>query len=142
MVQGNIRSRAALVLILVVVAALTACRTAPVVIGPELTRAELFQRAQEAFDQDRYEVALQYYNAVVERFADQPGVRAEAEYEIAFIAYKQEEYEQALALFQALLERYRSEPEGSLPEWPRVLSVRLVETIEDRLASPGRRDRR
>lgn len=114
------------------------CRTAPVPIPEGLSRAQLFQRAQEAFDLERYAVANQHYHAIIERFPDDAAARVEAEYELAFILYKTERYPEALEAFQALVTRYEGARPNTLPEWPRVLALRLIETIEERMATDRR----
>ncbi len=93
---------------------------------------EMFQRAQEAVDQERWELALRYYREFIRRFPDDRGAIMEAEYEIAFIAYKQGDYEVAHNRFEALLATYEADQSGTLPEWPRVLSERLLEIIAER----------
>jgi hypothetical protein len=54
-----------------------------------------------------------------------------ARYEIAFISYKQGKYEEALKGFQEILDFYETnELDPGFPLWPRVLSKKLIETIE------------
>lgn len=104
---------------------------------------EMFQRAQEAVDRERWETALRYYREFIQRFPDDRGAIMEAEYEIAFIAYKQGDYDVARDRFEKILLAYEEDRTGQLPEWPRVLSERLIEIIDERTA-PGdtRRDSR
>ena len=104
---------------------------------------EMFQRAQEAVDRERWETALRYYREFIQRFPDDRGAIMEAEYEIAFIAYKQGDYDVARDRFEKILLAYEEDRTGQLPEWPRVLSERLIGIIDERTA-PGdtRRDSR
>ncbi len=95
---------------------------------------EFFQRAQEAADQNRWETATLYYEEFLIRFPDDRPSQMEARYELAFIAYKQQDYTRSLELFDALLATYEADQSGMLPEWPRVLSLRLVAIIEERIA--------
>lgn len=95
---------------------------------------EIFQRAQEAVDQERWELGLRYYREFIRRFPDDRGAIMEAEYEIAFIAYKQGDYATAQERFEAILSAYEADQARALPEWPRVLSERLLEIIEERTA--------
>lgn len=111
-------------------ALLAGCQSAPEEIPPDLSQMEMFQRAQEAADENDYDLALRYYQEFIERFPEDEGSIVEAEYEIAFIAYKQERYEEALAGFNAILATYETDTSGQLPEWPRVLSARLIERID------------
>jgi outer membrane protein assembly factor BamD (BamD/ComL family) len=97
----------------------------------------MFQRAQEASDEGRYDVALQYYEEFLVRYPDEPGPIVEAEYEIAFIAYKQERYEDAVTGFEAVIDRYDDEDAAELPAWPLVLSEKLLERIDEIDAEEG-----
>jgi len=61
----------------------------------------------------------------------------EAEYEIAFITYKKEQYQDALDMFRAILADYEADNSDVLPDWPEILSLRLIEIIEDRMIEEG-----
>ena len=126
-----------LLTVTVLVLSLGSCETAPEEIPEGLSQMEMFQRAQEASDRERYDTALRYYQAFIERYPDDRGSIAEAEYEIAFIAYKQERYPEAQERFEAILADYDTDDEGELPEWPRVLSEKLLVIVEDRMAEQG-----
>lgn len=131
------RRTAAVILLSALV--LAACRTGPVEIPEDLTQAELFQRGQEALDANRYEVALQYYETFLERFPDDRANRAEARYEIAFIHYKMDDWDTARQLFNELLAEYERENADELPAWPRVLSLRILEIMDQGGWPPARR---
>jgi tetratricopeptide (TPR) repeat protein len=107
------------------------CQTAPEEIPPGLSQMEMFQRAQEASDEGRYDVALQYYEEFLVRYPEEPGPIVEAEYEIAFIAYKQERYDDAVVGFEAVIGRYDGDDAAELPAWPLVLSEKLLERIDE-----------
>ncbi|TVR72375.1 MAG: hypothetical protein EA427_03295 [Spirochaetaceae bacterium] len=113
---------------------LPGCQSGPVEIPEDLSQMEMFQRAQEAVDQERWEVGLQYYEEFIRRFPDDRGAIMEAEYEIAFIAYKQKDYDLSRRRFEAILATYEADQAGALPEWPRVLSERLIQVIDERTA--------
>lgn len=115
----------------IVAASLTACQSTPEEIPPDLSQMEMFQRAQEAADDDNFDLALRYYQEFKQRFPDDPGALVEADYEIAFIAYKQERYQDARAGFEEILGRYEGDDARRLPEWPQVLSERLIERIDE-----------
>jgi len=105
---------------------LAACATGTLNIPDELTPAELIQRAQEASDRNRYNQALQYYTALLERNRTNIDLVCTAEYEIAFIYYKQKKYTQAKEGFKNLLERYEA-PDGDLlpPQFKRLATIVL-----------------
>jgi len=118
-------------LIFVTVLCLSACATSSLSIPEELTPAELIQRAQEASDRNRYNVALQYYMALLERNSTNIDLVCTAEYEIAFIYYKQKKYSQAKEGFQSLLEYYDA-PDGDLlpPQFRRLANIVLERITE------------
>jgi outer membrane protein assembly factor BamD (BamD/ComL family) len=107
------------------------CVTGPVVISEELTAPELVQRAQEASDRNRYNIALQYYEAVLQRFPYNSEYVCTAEYEIAFIHYKQKRYDQSRREFNALLERYNTPDEELLPPQFKVLARKILQNIDE-----------
>jgi len=115
-------------LIALAVVALAACQTVPTEIDEDLTQAELIQRAQEAADQENWEAAIAYYEAIADRFPDDRTAVATARYEIAFIEYKRGNLEAAETGFTELLAMYDFQG-AQLPSWPRVLANKLLEEI-------------
>jgi outer membrane protein assembly factor BamD (BamD/ComL family) len=115
-----------------VVLCLAACATGPLIIPDDLTPAELIQRAQEASDKNRYNHALQYYDALLERNSTNIDLVCTAEYEIAFIYYKQKKYTQSKEGFNSLLERYDA-PDGELlpPQFKRLATI-VLERISEK----------
>jgi tetratricopeptide (TPR) repeat protein len=88
------------------------------------------QRAQEAFDAGAYEDALAIYALALDRFSDDPKLKAEILYEIAFTHQKSEDLESARAGYRELLALYEdSSLEPFLPGWPRVLAEKLLEDL-------------
>ena len=120
------------VLSLTVALGLFACATSRVNIPEELSPAEIIQRAQEASDRNRYNVALQYYEALLERNRTNIDLVCTAEYEIAFIHYKQKKYDQARDAFNALLERYNTPDEELLPQQFKILARKVLEQIDEK----------
>ena len=117
-------------IVLIAALCLAACATGKLNIPLELTPAELIQRAQEASDRNRYNLALQYYKALLERNITNIDLVCTAEYEIAFIFYKQKKYGQAKERFQSLLERYDSPDGDMLPPQFRRLATIVLERIK------------
>lgn len=109
------------------------CQTVPESISSDLAPNEYFQKGQEAFGRGYNETALLYYRTFIERYPDMTQKVVEAEYEIAFIIYKSGESEKAQSLFSAILEKYNAPGAEVLPAWPRVLSAKLLEIIEEEL---------
>jgi outer membrane protein assembly factor BamD (BamD/ComL family) len=109
---------------------LGACATVPEDISEEMSAEELVQKAQEASDRNRYNVALQYYEALLARNQTNYDWILTAEYEIAFIHYKQKKYGEAREELTALLLRYESPDAELLPQQFRRLCNIVLESIE------------
>ena len=107
------------------------CASRPIAIPDGLTPAELIQRAQEASDRNRYNISLQYYQTIIERFPTDTDSICAAEYEIAFIHYKQKKYDIAKTGFTELLDRYNTPDEELLPPQFKVLSQMIMKKITD-----------
>jgi outer membrane protein assembly factor BamD (BamD/ComL family) len=119
-------------MVLAVVLYLSACATGSVNIPENLSPSELIQRAQEASDRNRYNLALQYYQALLERNQTNIDLICAAEYEIAFVYYKQKKYAQAREGFNALLERYNTPDEAYLPPQFKLLAIKVLERISEK----------
>lgn len=118
------------VAVLLVFGQLVSCASAPVVIPEELTPMELVQRAQDATDKNQYDTAIQYYQAILDRYPDDMEMVCTAEYEIAFIKYKQHKYDEAKAGFTALLERYNQPDAEFLPAQYKILAEKVLAKME------------
>jgi len=109
-----------------------ACASGQLNIPYNLSPSELIQRAQEASDKNRYNQALQYYEALLERYPTNIDLVCTAEYEIAFIHYKQKKFSQAKAGFHALLERYNAPDSEYLPQQFKLLALKVLERIDEK----------
>jgi outer membrane protein assembly factor BamD (BamD/ComL family) len=109
-----------------------ACASGRAAIPETMSPAELIQRAQEASDRNRYNTALQYYTALLERNQNNIDLVCTAEYEIAFIHYKQKKYADAREEFNALLERYNTPDEELLPPQFKRLANIVLERITEK----------
>jgi len=103
-----------------------------VTIGEELSPAELIQRANEAMDRNRYNIAIQYYEALRDRNQSNVDLNITAEYHIAFIHYKQGKMEQAREELNAVLEYYNSPDAELLPQHFKRLSQIVLQTIDEK----------
>jgi outer membrane protein assembly factor BamD (BamD/ComL family) len=115
---------------LLLMALTAACSTSPQSISEDLSSEELVQRAQEASDRNRYNTALLYYQALLERNQTSYDWILTAEYEIAFIHYKQKKYNEAKDELNALLDRYNSPDAELLPQQYKRLCTIVLESIE------------
>jgi outer membrane protein assembly factor BamD (BamD/ComL family) len=111
-----------------------ACASGPLDITEGTSPAELIQRGQEASDQDRYGLAIQYYQAVIERFPNDIDNICAAEYEIAFIHYKQKKYESAKAELNALRDRYNDLDAETFPQQFKILAGIVLTKIAEQEA--------
>ena len=117
---------------LTAVLCLVSCATGAVQIPEDLSPAVIIQRAQEAMDKNRYGIALQYYQALLERNSTNIDLVCEAEYEIAFIHYKEKKFIQAREEFNALLERYEAPGGEYLPQQFRTLALKVLQAIDEK----------
>jgi outer membrane protein assembly factor BamD (BamD/ComL family) len=117
---------------LAVVFVLGACKSGPIVVPEGLSAAELIQRGQEASDKNRYNQALQYYEAIIERFPSDIDDICAAEYEIAFIHYKQKRYAEARRELDALLLRYTVPDAEFLPPQFKILATIVLERLTEK----------
>ncbi|MCL2193600.1 MAG: hypothetical protein FWB78_09425 [Treponema sp.] len=98
----------------------------------DLSPEQLIQRAQEASDRNRFNLALQFYQALLDRNPHNLTWVVNAEYEIAFIHYRQRNFGVARAGLYALLERYEAPGGEFLPEKFRVLAHVVLGRIAER----------
>ena len=115
----------------------SSCATT-VIIGEDLSPAELIQRAQEASDRNRYNVARQYYEALYERNQTNLDLIITAEYEIAFIYYKQKKYQIAREKLADVLEYYNTPDEELLPLHFKRLAQIVLQNIDEKEKSRSR----
>ncbi len=121
-------------------ALLVGCYTVPEEVPEGLSQMEIFQLAQQAADNDRWEVTRHYYETFLERYPEDWPNRIAARYEIAVTYYKEGNLDTAERLFQEVLAAYEDpDDERPLPAWPRVLSERLLQKIEEERNLPRAR---
>ena len=130
-----VAARAFAAAILVGATLLAGCVTASPELAEGLTPAEYFQRAQEATAQHDYGLAMRWYAAFRERFADDPSPQQMArllwaEYEIAFLYHKMGDDENALRLLRALVRSYEQPAAADYPAGPRVLALRVITELD------------
>ncbi|MDR1108040.1 MAG: tetratricopeptide repeat protein [Spirochaetaceae bacterium] len=112
------------------------CVSDPRDIPESLSPAELIQRGQEASDKNKYNLALEYYQTLLQRYPENMEIVCAAEYEIAFLHYKQKKHTQAKSEFNALLARYDTPDEELLPAQFKILSQIVLEKL-DALPQPA-----
>jgi len=115
----------------VIVSLFSACATSAV-ITEDMTSAEIIQRAQEAMDRNRYNIAVQYYQALYERNQNSIDLLITAEYHIAFIHYKQKKYELAREGMNDVISYYDNPDAVFLPQHFKRLAQIVIATIEEK----------
>ena len=111
---------------------LLSCNSVPKEIPEDMQPEEYFKNAQTAVvDWGNYRRALFYYNEFIKRYPDMKGKVLEAEYEIALIYYKKENYYESEKRFRAILDRYQTDDAVFFPEWPKILSEKILKQIEE-----------
>ncbi len=124
-------------LLLVVLGAITGCKSGPAPIDQDLSPTGFFQKAQEASDASKYALATRYYEAFLVKYPDERDRGLWARYEIAMLKHKMGDDAAALALFDELIALYAGGPED-LPQGPRILAEKLKAKIEsERQAAPS-----
>ena len=118
-------------LILIIAATFNACLS-QIVIADDLSPAELIQRAQEATDRNRYNTAMQYYQALYDRNQNNIDLVITAEYEIALIYYKQKDYQLSREKFNSLLKYYDNSDAELLPQHFKILSQIVLQRMDEK----------
>ena len=121
-----------LIYLLLTILIISSCVTTELVIDDSLSPAELFQMAQKASSNKKYDNAVKYYEVFIDKYSDDTQRLVEAEYEIAFINFKQGNLAKSKELFTALLDRYSAEGTQVLPAWPMILSKKLIKEIDSK----------
>ncbi|MDX9801816.1 MAG: hypothetical protein RBT69_10825 [Spirochaetia bacterium] len=112
---------------------LSGCMGVPKSIPEDLQPEEYFKNAQSAVvDWGNEKAALFYYREFIKRFPDMKGKVIEAEYEIAFIYYKQGNYYESKKRFKEILAKYETEERIYYPEWPKILSEKILKKAEEK----------
>jgi len=120
-----------LIILLTAVFIISACATT-VIINEDMSSAEIMQRAQEAMDRNRYQAAIQYYEALYARNQTNIDLMITAEYHIAHIKYKQKKYDDAREGFNGVLSYYTTADAILLPQHFKILSQIVLEQIEEK----------
>jgi outer membrane protein assembly factor BamD (BamD/ComL family) len=108
------------------------CTFGQVTVPEETPPSKIIQKAQEATDINKYQIAVQYYQILLERYGSINEYYCTGEYEIAFIRYKQKKYAEARRGFENLLVLYRAEGGGTLPPQFKVLAEKVLARITEK----------
>ena len=119
-----------LVFSLAVAVLLGACAGTPAPVRTDgLSASKLVQLAQSAADKGNYSLAMEYHQAVRDRFPDDKERSLWSSYEIAFLYHKMGQDEEAVRLLDALIQSYVDGNDPGLPQGPRVLAEKVKANI-------------
>lgn len=82
------------------------CYSVPESVPEDLSKEELVQLAQTAYDEGNTKASEFYYNTIIERFGEDLGVRIAAMFEIAHIKIKAEKWDDARPMLEEILSYY------------------------------------
>jgi outer membrane protein assembly factor BamD (BamD/ComL family) len=111
---------------------LASCLSKPTVIPLDANAEKLIQLAQEEYDKNQYDNAMEYYRAVIDRYPSRIDSICAAEYEIAFIHYKQKKYGEAKDELNQLLIRYEHPEAETYPNQYKILAGIVIKRIEEK----------
>ena len=84
-------------------------------IPEDMSAKILILNGQTEFSRGRYRRSIRYYQAVIDRYGDDPALYIEATYEIAHIYMKKKKYDRAEPLLNEILNIYPRFDPGTLP---------------------------
>ena len=89
------------------------CYSVPKSVPEDLTKEELTQLAQNAYDEGNEKASEFYYNTIIERFGDDLGTRIAALFEIAHMKIKDEKWDDARPILNEII-AYFDTPDSAL----------------------------
>lgn len=108
---------------------LFSCQTTVKEIPANLSPAELFQKAQDASENDNYTLAMEYYKTFQKRYPDNLEKNLWASYEIAFLYHKMGKNETAIKLFNELINKYATQGKKDWPQAPKILAQKVRDEL-------------
>ena len=118
--------------IIVFILAVFSCKSNQVVVPDDMPPSKIIQCAQEATDENKNLIAVQYYQILLERYGTTSEYYCIAEYEIAFIRYKQKKYSEARRGFEDLLALYNGEGGETLPPQFKILAEKVLARMAEK----------
>jgi outer membrane protein assembly factor BamD (BamD/ComL family) len=113
---------------------LSSCTTVPAEMDESMSEESFFKNAQNAMDEDNYDIALYYYEIYLVRYPENHAKTIAAEYERALIYYKSKEYDYSRSLFIQVLDKYENSPFAVMyPERYKILSEKILQQIDEKL---------
>lgn len=121
-----------LILPMALILSLFSCASVPTELDSNMQEEMFFKNAQEAMDQNQYNLALYYYEVYLVRYPENHQKTIGAEYERAFIYYKMKDYDYSKLLFNRILDEYDNSPFAVMfPERFKILSQKILDIIDE-----------
>lgn len=115
------------ILVLFTLLTFFACQSAPTEIPADLSEAELTKLAQASYDNGNMKAATAYYEAIIERYGDNPDSFVAAKFELAHLLVKEKKYEEAKPILEEILGFYPDGVPSSLPpEYKKLAQIDLA----------------
>ncbi|MCR4714170.1 MAG: hypothetical protein K5751_07280 [Treponemataceae bacterium] len=89
------------------------CYSVPKSVPEDLTKEELIQLAQDAYDDGNEKASIFYYQTIIERFGEDIGTRITAMFEIAHIYTKAQKWDEARPILEEII-AYFDTPDSAL----------------------------
>lgn len=89
------------------------CYSVPKSVPENLSKEELVQLAQDAYDDGNEKASEFYYNTIIERFGDDLGTRIAALFEIAHMKIKSKKWDDARPILEEII-AYFDAPDSAL----------------------------
>lgn len=115
------------ILVSLLVLTFFACQSAPTEIPADLSEQELTKLAQASYDNGNIKAATAYYEAIIERFGDNPDSFVAAKFELAHLLVKEKKYDEAKPILEEILGLYTANEFNSLPpEYKKLVEIDLA----------------
>ena len=89
------------------------CYSVPKSVPENLSKEELIQLAQDAYDEGNEKASVFYYETIIERFGEDLGTRIAAMFEIAHIQIKAKKWDEARPILNEII-AYFDAPDSAL----------------------------
>jgi tetratricopeptide (TPR) repeat protein len=118
-----------IIIFVLLIISLLSCKSKLDEFDANLDEKILSQRGIEAVDEDDYDLALMYFQAILDNPPHDKDANLWAKYEIANIYYKMEEYFKSLDLLDELIMEYDNPDSDTYPAAPLILANIIKEKI-------------
>lgn len=119
------------ILVLFSLVAFFSCKSVQTTIPEDATEAQLTKLAQNAYDNGNTKAARFYYEAIIEKYGDNPESFVSAKFELAHLLVKEKKFKEAEPILEEILGLYNSEYSKTLaPEYKKLAEIDLAKIQE------------